>query len=337
MRGKLRKGIVRYVLLLIVIIGVLGINLKLAINKPLKIDSVEIIDIKEGETFYGVLDMLTEEGKVRSKLLIKMYAKMSGLNLEVVPGKYILHRDMSIKEIAESFNTGSEYDLVKFTIPEGFTVDDIATKLEIENICDRDDFINSVKNYKLPTYVKDDPQKKYNLEGYLYPDTYKVELDTDPNYIIEIMLKRFKEVWDEVAKESGVIIKDDDIEKYVNIASMIEKESKTDEEKAIISSVIYNRLQIGMPLQIDATVIYAHGYHIDPVLYSHLEIDSLYNTYYHDELPVGPIANAGKPSLRAALKPDKTEYLFYLLETEDTHYFTDNYEDFEKRKIELGY
>lgn len=336
MRPKLRKNISIGIVLFVIMV-IFFVSFQLSIKKPLKIDSVETVDVDEGESFYGILESLSKQGKVRNKLLIKLYAKVSNLNLEVIPGKYILHKDMTVNEITRLLNTGSEYDLVSFTIPEGFTVEDIAEKLDDEKICTKERFINSVKNYKLPSYIKENPEKRYDLEGYLYPDTYKVELDTDPDYIVEIMVNRFKEVFNEALEETGVSVNDNDVEKYITIASMIEKESKTDNERKTISSVIYNRLKINMPLQIDATVIYAHGYHVDKVLNSHLEINSLYNTYYHNDLPVGPIANPGKPSIVAALKPDKTDYLFYLLESEETHYFTNTYEDFEKRKSELGY
>ena len=119
--------------------------------------------------------------------------------------------------------------------------------------------------------------------------------------------------------------------------SMIEKEAVVDSERSFISSVIYNRIAIGMPLQIDATVIYSYGYHIEKMYEKYLEIDSPYNTYMYYGLPIGPISNPGRASLMAALKPKETDYLYYLLESENTHYFTDNYDDFLRRKEELGY
>lgn len=337
MKKNTKKTNTTIIAFLVIVLCILIINFNIVLNRPLKIKDVETITVEKGESFYSILDLLNEKGKIRNKLFIKLYTKVCKINLEVVPGKYILHKDMTIEEIAELLSTGSEYDLINFTVPEGFTIEDIGAKLEEEKICTAKEFIDCVKNYQLPSYVENNSEKRYNLEGFLYPDTYKLELDTDPDYIVEIMLKRFKEVWDEIIAETGIDVNDEDIEKFITIASMIEKESVTDAERATISSVIHNRLEIGMPLQIDATIIYAHGHHIDPILYSDLEIDSLYNTYSHAELPVGPIANPGKPSIIAALKPDNTNYLFYLLETETTHYFTNSYEDFEKRKYELGY
>ena len=107
--------------------------------------------------------------------------------------------------------------------------------------------------------------------------------------------------------------------------------------RPLIASVIYNRINQNMPLQIDATVIYAHGYYIESVRNRHLAIESKYNTYLYKGLPVGPICNPGIESLKAALNPASTDYLFYLLAGENKHYFTNNYNDFLKKKEELGY
>ena len=216
-------------------------------------------------------------------------------------------------------------------------IDDIAEELEENNICSSEDFISSVKNYDLPAYVSNNPSKRYNLEGFLFPDTYGFNENENADFVVMTMINRFEEVWQELVQSLNLSIADDEIEKIVNVASIIEKEAVVDSERSLISSVIYNRIAIEMPLQIDATVIYSYGYHIEKMYERHLEIDSPYNTYMYYGLPIGPISNPGRASLMAALKPEKTDYLYYLLESEYTHYFTDNYDDFLKRKEELGY
>lgn len=183
--------------------------------------------------------------------------------------------------------------------------------------------------------MKDDPDKRYNLEGFLFPDTYNFDAGVKPEYIIETMIKRFEEIWSKVS--TGFNIKSEDIEKVITVASIIEKEARVDKDRPLVASVIYNRLAQDMPLQIDATVIYAHGYYIENVRNRHLAIESKYNTYLHDGLPVGPICNPGVASIEAALNPAKTDYLFYLLASDNEHYFTNNYDDFLKKKQELGY
>ena len=153
-----------------------------------------------------------------------------------------------------------------------------------------------------------------------------------------MMLNRFEGVISEIQSELGITIPKEEYEKYVIVASMVEKEARDDSERAEIASVIYNRLQKGMPLQIDATVLYALGEHKDTLLYKDLKVDSPYNTYKIKGLPVGPICNPGKPSLLAAIKPAKTDYIYYLLNpSNNKHYFTNNYEDFLAKKKEFGY
>lgn len=322
------------ILLLIVVIGIVSIFIS-TIRKPLKISQSEVVNVEEGDSFYSIINRLSNEKKIKSPFIIKIYAKLTGLDLEVVPGSHTLDETMSLNDVAKILKDTNNANTITVTIPEGFNVEDIAARVEENGICTKDEFLSAVKSYPLPAYVSDNADKRYNLEGFLFPDTYNFEIGVKPEYIIETMIKRFEEVWAEVTK--GMDIKQEEIEKVINVASIIEKEARVDEDRPLIASVIYNRLKQGMPLQIDATVIYAHGYYIENVRNRHLVIESKYNTYLHKGLPVGPICNPGEPSIKAALHPADTNYLFYLLASDDEHYFTDNYDDFLKKKEELGY
>ena len=322
------------ILLLIVVIGIVSIFIS-TIRKPLKISQSEVVNVEEGDSFYSIINRLSNEKKIKSPFIIKIYAKLTGLDLEVVPGSHTLDETMSLNDVAKILKDTNNANTITVTIPEGFNVEDIAARVEENGICTKDEFLSAVKSYPLPAYVSDNADKRYNLEGFLFPDTYNFEVGVKPEYIIETMIKRFEEVWAEVTK--GMDIKQEEIEKVINVASIIEKEARVDEDRPLIASVIYNRLKQGMPLQIDATVIYAHGYYIENVRNRHLAIESKYNTYLHKGLPVGPICNPGEPSIKAALHPADTNYLFYLLASDDEHYFTDNYDDFLKKKEELGY
>ena len=322
------------VLLLIIVIALTSMFIS-TINKPLKISDSQVVDVKEGDSFYSIINSLSNENKIKSPFIIKIYAKLTGLDLEVVPGSHTLDKGMSVKDIAKTLKDTNNANEITLTIPEGFNIEDIAARVEEKGICSKDEFLNAVKSYPLPSYVKDNSDKRYNLEGFLFPDTYNFEIGVEPQYIIKTMIKRFEEVWNEITQ--GLDIKEDNIENIINVASIIEKEARVDEDRPLIASVIYNRLKQNMPLQIDATVIYAHGYYIENVRNRHLAIESKYNTYLHKGLPVGPICNPGAPSIKAALHPSDTNYLFYLLVSDDEHYFTDNYDDFLKKKQELGY
>ena len=334
---KKNKRIIRVARIFVIMIIIITIwQCFKIVDTPLKINNEEIVEVAEGDSFYGILDKLSEEGKIKNKFLVKLYLKICGIKPEVLEGTYKLNKSMTLNEFVNLL-TDSNKDKVYITIPEGYTIDDIAEKLEENNICNSKEFIDSVKNYELPKYISNNPNKRYNLEGFLFPDTYSFNKNENADFIIKTMLNRFEKVWQEIVEDLNISIPEEEIEKKVNVASIIEKEAVVDSERSFISSVIYNRIAIGMPLQIDATVIYSYGYHIEKMYEKYLEIDSPYNTYMYHGLPIGPISNPGRASLMAALKPKETDYLYYLLESENTHYFTDNYDDFLRRKEELGY
>lgn len=334
---KKNKRIIRVARIFVIMIIIITIwQCFKIVDTPLKINNEEIVEVAEGDSFYGILDKLSEEGKIKNKFLVKLYLKICGIKPEVLEGTYKLNKSMTLNEFVNLL-TDSNKDKVYITIPEGYTIDDIAEKLEENNICNSKEFIDSVKNYELPKYISNNPNKRYNLEGFLFPDTYSFNKNENADFIIKTMLNRFEKVWQEIVEDLNISILEEEIEKKVNVASIIEKEAVVDSERSFISSVIYNRIAIGMPLQIDATVIYSYGYHIEKMYEKYLEIDSPYNTYMYYGLPIGPISNPGRASLMAALKPKETDYLYYLLESENTHYFTDNYDDFLRRKEELGY
>lgn len=310
---------------------------KNTIKHPLKTNEDIVININEGDSFYSIIESLKEEDKVNGVSFIKLYTKLLNKDVEVKSGEYLIHKDSSVNDIIEILSKGEALNLVDITIPEGYTIEDIANILEDEGICSKEDFILAINEYELPSYVKFDSQKKYNLEGYLFPDTYKVKIGETPKEIISKMLLRFEEVFNNVEKELNIEVDDEKIEKIITMASIIEKEARINDERGLISSVIYNRLNKDMMLQIDATVIYALGEHVDKVYYRHLEIDSPYNTYKNYGLPVGPISNPGIESIKAALNPEETDYLFYVLKDDNSHYFTDDENDFMNKLEELGY
>lgn len=324
----------------IIIIGLIFvISYNKVIEKPLKSsENTILIEVKQGEGFYDILNKLDKENRLSNKLLLKVKLSIDKKNIKLREGIYEIDTNTTLENLINYLeNETDDKGLVKLTIPEGYSIEDIANTLEEKEICSKDEFLKEVKNYELPKYVKANDKKRYNLEGFLYPDTYMIEKGCDANYIIKSMLNRFEEILNQVKDETKVDVKDEDVEKIINIASMIEKEAVVQSDRPLISSVIYNRLEKDMKLQLDAAVIYALGYHVDVVLNKHLEIDSPYNVYKYKGLPVGPIANPGIDCIKAALVPEKTDYLYYILQEDGSHYFTNNYEDFLKKKKELGY
>lgn len=309
------------------------------IEKPLKANEKSVmIEVRQGEGFYDVLDRLDKENKISNKLLIKVKLSIDKRDIKLNEGIYEIETDSNLDKLITSLeSTAENKELIKLTIPEGYSVDEIAATVEEEGLCSKDEFITSVKEYTLPNFITVDNKKRYNIEGFMYPDTYLIKKGSDANQIIKMMLSRFEQVLTQVKDETGLNIKDEEIEKVITIAAMIEKEARFDVDRPLISSVIYNRLERGMKLQLDATVLYSLGYHVDVVFNKHLEIDSPYNTYKYEGLPVGPICSPGIKAIKAALMPTKTDYLYYILQKDGTHYFSNNYDDFLKKKNELGY
>ena len=185
------------------------------VDTPLKIKDEEIIEVAEGDSFYGVLNKLSEEDKIKNEFLVKLYLKIRGIKPEVLAGTYKLDKSMTLDEIITLLSNDSTIGKIYITIPEGYTIDDIATELEENNICSSEDFINSVKNYDLPAYVSNNPNKRYNLEGFLFPDTYSFNENENADFVVKTMINRFEEVWQELVQSLNLSIADDEIEKIV--------------------------------------------------------------------------------------------------------------------------
>lgn len=333
---KKSKGILMILgVLLILIIGTIFMYTK-TINHPLKSDKDSVVvEVREGEGFYTLLNELKEKGLIKNELFIKLYLKLNKVNPKVSKGTYTINTDITLSKFLKTLETEST---VKIVIPEGYTVVQIADILQKNKLFSKEEFLKAVNDYPLPDYIKKDNKRRYALEGFLFPDTYLFPKKATPDVAIKTMLDKFQSVMKDVESETGVTVPTDEIDEVVTKASLIEKEARTEKDRPLISSVIDNRIAKNMPLQIDATVIYALGKHVDKVLYKHLEVESPYNTYKNKGLPIGPIANPGKPSLIAALEPTKTDYIYYLLDPKTgEHYFTNSYSDFEKKKVEFGY
>lgn len=341
MKRKKKMKNLRIIMLLFIfsVIMIFVILYNNTISKPLKSNNDTIsIEVKSGDGFYDVLNRLDEEGKLRNKLLIKVKLSIDKKSVNLTEGTYEVNSDVTLDQLIEDIQDDSKnINMIKVTVPEGYSIEEIAQLMEEKGLCSENDFIEAVKNHELPEFVEVNEKRRYNLEGFLYPDTYLIEKGTSANNIIDKMLERFNAAIKEVENETNVVINNEDIDKLITIASMIEKEASADVDRPLISSVIYNRLDKGMKLQLDATVLYALGEHVDVVLNKHLKVDSPYNTYKYSGLPIGPIASPGIESIKAALLPADTDYLYYILQKDGTHYFTNSYDDFLAKKEELGY
>lgn len=295
-----------------------------------KTDIEEIyIEIPNGSSTVKIAQILFEKGLIRDELVFRINAKLLGMDGSLKAGKYAISNGMTPEEILQSLkNGGVTRETAKFTIPEGFELAEIAERLSSMGLISKEEFIDLGSNPD--RFVNDFPflemvPKDLNLEGYLFPDTYEVFVDTTEEEIIRKMLYRFEEVYDELIYDKADEL-NMSLNEIITLSSIIEREGKLDEERAMISAVFYNRIKIGMALESCATIQYALGERKQTLTYKDLEIDSVYNTYIHQGLPPGPIASPGYESIKAAMNPADVDYLFFVSNGDGSHTFNKTFQ-----------
>ncbi|MDR1135528.1 MAG: endolytic transglycosylase MltG [Clostridiales Family XIII bacterium] len=307
-------------------------------SKPVNIADTEAvkISIPDGASAAQVAGILKENDLINSVWVFRFQSRWIGYDDRFRAGDFLFSRSMAMKDIMYDLTRRGTADTVRFTIPEGYTVKQTADKLAADGIADAAGFLNEVNSGSFDyRFLAGLSASDNRLEGFLYPETYDVYKDASPHEVADRMLRQFDSLFTEEyygkAKEMGLTVLE-----VVTIASLIERETKVGDERALVSSVIHNRLEGGMRLQIDATVQYALGEQKPRLLYSDLEIDSPYNTYKIDGLPPGPICSPRIACIEAALYPADSDYLYYVLKPEmnGAHNFAADYGEFEKFKAQ---
>ncbi len=276
-------------------------------------------------------DVLKDAGLIEYKWLFTAFCRLSHADGKVAPGDYELRSTYDYRALIQHMTPNSGGTLtVTVTFPEGMNMRQMFQLLEEKGVSDYDDLMEAAADYKfnysfLEELGEGDASR---LEGYLFPDTYEFYVNMQPASAINKFLETFHYVFNDdmqrQLEESGR-----DIREIVIIASMIEKEAANDEERLLIASVIYNRLNTGMPLGIDATILYVHPEHEGAPTAEMLAEDSPYNTRDRIGLTPTPICSPGLASLRAALNPASTNYYYYALDVESgTHRFFTNMNEF---------
>lgn len=281
------------------------------------------VTVPENFEMNEVTDMLYENGLIKYKSLFNMYAKYSHADEKIDAGTYVLNTNYDYRALVTGMTTaGGTKVEVDVTIPEGFNMDQIFTLLETTGVCSKDKLYKTAASYDFGYDFLENNGDALRLEGFLFPDTYTFYMSDRPERVISKLLANFNNKFNEEyrgrAAELGYSVRD-----IVVVASMIEKEAGNDEERADIASVIYNRLKSSnFPhLQIDATIYYAMS--LTGEEFS-TDLNSPYNTYVCEGLPVGPISNPGAASIFAALYPETTSYYYYALGKDNAHQFFKN-------------
>lgn len=314
--------------------------------EPVDPDSHEEIEVEipMGSGISQIAKILEDHKIIKDDTVFKYYVRFKN-ETGFQAGTYHFTPAMTFDEIINMLKTGKVFNepVLILTIPEGLWLKDIAgiigeaidsTPDEVFDTLNDPDFIQEMMEL-YPEILTDDILQadiKYPLEGYLFPATYDYyEEDLTVKDIVIPMLDKTKEV---IAKyQEDMEAKEMSVHELLTLASLIEEEAVSEEDRRTISSVFYNRMEIGMKLQTDPTVIYAMGEHRDRLYYKDYEIEDPYNTYYTDSLPPGPIANPGEMSIEAALYPSSTDYLFFLATREGEVLFSKTLEE-HNQKIE---
>ncbi len=311
----------------------------------IKEDSVHVI-IKEGDSMAKIVERLRDINLIEDGKWFLILGKISGKDRHIQAGRYDFDKGMTLYSIFKKLIKG-RVTPIEVVIPEGLTIREIARILKGEIDVDSAQFVKLTADSQ---FTKRLDITALNLEGYLFPNTYKLHWGMDPARLVQTMVNEFKKTFTPALSERAREINFSTHE-VVILASMIEVEAKDGEEREMISAVYHNRLKMGMLLQCDPTVIYAlndkqsitmpHLNHSDeqtsprPLLLKDLEVDSPYNTYRYLGLPPGPICNPGKASITAALYPADVDYLYFVAKGDGTHIFSRTLDEHNRAKNKI--
>lgn len=284
------------------------------------------IVIPRGASARHITQLLADAGLVRSAWAALVTARALGVADRLQHGEYALSPGQSTAQILRAIAAGEQVRH-RITVPEGYTVVQVADLLAGEGLVDRDRFLHlalhSGRALGRPTLAG---LPIDSLEGYLFPDTYQFTRGLDEAAVLARFLDRFDEAIGPdlraAARARGL-----SLHQLLTVASMVEREARAPDERPVVAAVIYNRLARGMRLEIDATVLYAMGTHKPSLTAADLAVDSPYNTYRREGLPPGPIANPGLAAIAAAASPADVPYLYYVLRPDGRHHFSRTLEE----------
>ncbi|WP_228027548.1 endolytic transglycosylase MltG [Bacillus fonticola] len=328
--------------------GIFGYVYVSSALEPVDAESNEMktVNIPIGSSVTSISDILEEAGIVKNATIFRYYTKFNNES-DFQAGEYQLSPNMELDDIIASLKTGKvvEEVLFRITIPEGKQLKEISEiiagktaqeEADVWAILNDEAYLKELQSF-YPKLLGEDAfaeNVQYPLEGYLFPATYGfTEEAPSVKTIIQEMLKKTNDMMNQYSgqiQEKGLTVHE-----WLTMASLIEEEATAKTDRDLIASVFFNRIDEGMPLQTDPTILYALGEQLDRVLYEDLEVDSPYNTYKNTGLPPGPIANAGQTSLEAALEPETSSYLYFQADEEGEVYFTKTLEEHNERKAEI--
>jgi UPF0755 protein len=288
----------------------------LFVNTPHDGTGTVIVTIKEGSGFKQIATLLAENGVIRDDPRFLLLARLEDSAGRLQAGEFAISRNLKPGEVLHILEQG-EVIRYRVTIPEGLTFKEIARIYGEKNWIDEEEFLRLCED---SAFINALGIKQQNLEGYLFPNTYiftRNELNS--RTIITTMVRKFFTIWDEVSKGTEIKL---DRHEVITLASIIEKETGAAHERPLIAGVFFNRLNMGMRLQTDPTVIYGIKDFDGNLTRLHLRTKTPYNTYMIDGLPPGPIANPGRASIYAVFNPEETDAIYFVSRNDGTHVFS---------------
>lgn len=341
-RGKRRRrrfpwvAVVMLVCIAVVLLAVtqIGRNWLLPVNA----DDTQVIEVEipVGTPVSAMGDILEEEGLIRSANAFSLLVRVQGAAGNLQAGVHDLSPSMTMQEIVAALQEGAEEaGILKVTVNEGLTVDQIADVVAESTNYSAEDFLalmtdqeflaQLVQDYPILTDSYNNPNVRYVLEGYLFPATYDLASGDSLESLVIQMVDKTNDVL--AGYQTQIDASSYSLQDIMSLASLVEKEGQTTEDRKLIAGVFYNRLDSGMPIQSDISVLYALGTHKEMVTYDDLQVDSPYNLYLYSGLPPGPMNSPSEDAIAAVLEPTASDYLYFYanLQTGEV-YYTDDYE-----------
>ena len=306
-------------LLIIVLVIIVGVfSWYKLVQRPVdsKSDDRRAVKIESGMSVRSIAEHLEKQNLIRSPRAFMIFTKIHGAEKNLEAGKFVIRPSMNIAEIVEVLKHGIAEEMI-ITIPEGFTVKEIDELLTMKGVIEEGEIIKCASECDFETFEflpsgQGQAERGGKLEGYLFPETYYIEVEEFvPKFFIERMLgtfrKRVLEAFPEQLKNSKY-----SLHQIISMASLIEEEALSDDERPVISGILWKRFDAGMGLGVDATVRYIINKPTGAITVADLNTNSPYNTRKFKGLPPGPIASPGEKSIRATLFPEDSEYWYYL-------------------------
>jgi UPF0755 protein len=342
---------VRRLVTVVVVIAVVGFGTSrgldwwnYSVNTPASTTSQPVVfHVDQGELASQIGDDLYTQHLIRDRNAFDLYIRITSAAPKFEAGTFLLNRNMNMTQIVDRLEHGSA-DQVVVTIPEGFPLKFQAQYVEKSGLGTAADYLTAAKDPALaasyPFLASRPTNADPPLEGYLFPDTYQIDRAGGVTQLVKKQLDQFGVVFSPALlgqiTQATAGRPAESVEAIVILASMVEREANKDSDRGNVCSVYYNRLTLGMPLGVDATLLYALGRLTPEPTYPELQLNTPFNTRTHVGLPPGPISNPGKAALLACINPPHTSYLYYFTDPDGVTHFETNQNDFCRELAQHG-